>query len=557
MVMGGDDLSEPTVQNLIFKIHSSRLAKSKWNLTLSIDEARKNDELVNINTSQMIRWIDELNGAEGKSEEILSLKNAVKRIRKQKNSAENRRKVHKIHQKLFGLQFQPDLVSVVMDRTQHFKRAAKGFKINGIQYVRLVATSNGVKLGVTLYISERLSEEIRRRIDNGRNKEVELVPAKLEAYRALTCSGSTPVTTPRIAVVPDCETKFFADVINISDGDGEDPIVEYEDHAEVELCESDGYGLMSPEMAAQWADDLGLDYVPGGFCTRWSWEKGMLFPIDFIRFSDEVAGTRIIKDVWGDDVDLSNIDVILSTSMLKLYQAYNSCQEYVECCTENHYQFSVTKYAPASEDLDIVRHSNYQFIQSMQFSDDDLDELLVPTISYIEDILSYNPEKATLYLHGTGVANQNPRHMMNDYTKALLIDERLQKDVFVQKSIASLLKKRITGAKIGILSLHANFTIIGGDPYSFMQNMHGLEVTGLLKPHELYSSFWRDRNVKEVLGFRAPMSAAENIVKMKVSYSEEAADWFTHIKCVTLLSSFSAECHALNGADKHNCPLRR
>lgn len=46
----------------IFKINSSRLRNAKWNLTLSISDARRNEELIELNDSLMLRWIDELNG---------------------------------------------------------------------------------------------------------------------------------------------------------------------------------------------------------------------------------------------------------------------------------------------------------------------------------------------------------------------------------------------------------------------------------------------------------------------------------------------------------------
>ncbi len=37
-----------TGQRFIFKIHSARLRRAKWNLTLSISEARDNEEVVSL-----------------------------------------------------------------------------------------------------------------------------------------------------------------------------------------------------------------------------------------------------------------------------------------------------------------------------------------------------------------------------------------------------------------------------------------------------------------------------------------------------------------------------
>ena len=51
-----------TSQRFVYKIHSSRLRRAKWNLQLSVSQARENKELIALSESQMMRFIDELNG---------------------------------------------------------------------------------------------------------------------------------------------------------------------------------------------------------------------------------------------------------------------------------------------------------------------------------------------------------------------------------------------------------------------------------------------------------------------------------------------------------------
>lgn len=52
---------QQTCQKYILKINSRRLRKSKWNLTLSLKDARKNSEMISLMDSQTLRWIDEIN----------------------------------------------------------------------------------------------------------------------------------------------------------------------------------------------------------------------------------------------------------------------------------------------------------------------------------------------------------------------------------------------------------------------------------------------------------------------------------------------------------------
>ena len=66
-----------------------------------------------------------------------------------------------------------------------------------------------------------------------------------------------------------------------------------------------------------------------GANTRISYEKGMVFTFDFLDFADSVAGTRIVKDAWGNEVDVSNVELILTTSMLKLWNCYESIDHYL------------------------------------------------------------------------------------------------------------------------------------------------------------------------------------------------------------------------------------
>ena len=74
--------------------------------------------------------------------------------------------------------------------------------------------------------------------------------AKFEAYRALTCFGSTPVSWPKgIAVVDECITHFKSDVIELNDEADGEPVMTFVKDADIELDESDGYGLILPSLA--------------------------------------------------------------------------------------------------------------------------------------------------------------------------------------------------------------------------------------------------------------------------------------------------------------------
>ena len=537
-----------TKRRLIFKISTSRLKKAKWNLTLSLEEAKNNNEVIALGDSQMIRWIDEMNNAGDVGAEISRIKREIRAISKQENSVQNRHTVRALHKELDRIQFLPDYIHIIADNNSDYVRATKGFKINGIKFARLLGTNGGLKNSTVVFVNEKLVEELRRRVDNGRDKETKLVPGKFEAYRALCCSGSIPVSMPHgIIVVDDCVTHFREDVIMLNDEGRDEPLMTIEEGYEVELDESDGYGLMSPELAARWSQELGLGYTSSGFCLRYAYTKGMVFPFDFHEFAEKIAGKYEIPDAWGDMRDVRNAELILTTSQLKLWNSYPNMEAYLAHCAENHYSFAVTKAAP--EVLEHRRSTNYQFLQGFDLSDDQIEELIAPTMKEFKDVLSGDYRKAILFACGTGINDKNIHSYMFGYGGALIAEPEMFKDPYIKRMLYNLIRHRIDEAKIGVLRVHGNYSIIGGDPYALCQSMFGMDVTGLLNAGEIWNEYWVDAGVPDVIACRAPMSAINNIRKRHIANGEDVRYWFRFIHTCTLLNAWDTCRAAENGAD--------
>ena len=516
---------------------------------MPLSEARKNDEVISLSDSQMLRWIDELNGIEDADYTAKNIKKSIKILKKQPNSLQNRREIKKLYEKLDKVQHKPDYMCLVIDKEKDYRRACRGFTINDVKYVRLLGTNGGVKNETIVFVSELLSKELRARIDNGRDKSVTLIPAKFEAYRALTCSGSIPVSMPKgILVVNDCETEFYEDIISLNDANSDEPIMEYIQKEKVQLNESDGYGLMLPSLAERWSKELGLNYLVSGVNTRFSWEKGMVFCFDFLEFADNVAHNRIVRDAWGNEVDISTVELILTTSMLKLWKCYTSVEHYLECCKENHYTFGIAKTCP--KELESERNLNYQFIQSYNLNDKQINELIQPTIDDIKNILSDDYQKAILFLKGMYLNEDNIDYIENDFAKAIMIDKRIFNDPFIKRKLYQMIRKRINDAKIGVIRVHGNYSIVSGDPYSLCQSIFRLPVTGLLKKGEAYNRFWVNNNSEKVACFRAPMTCHNNIRLMKIANNDEVNHWYQYMTTCTIFNSWDTAAHALNGMDK-------
>ena len=514
-----------------------------------MDEARRNEEIISIADSQILSWIDELNGITNADERAREVKAEIKRIKKEQNSAVNKRKIRSLYAELDSIQYKPDYLCLIIDKEKDYHRACRGFSINGIKYKRLLGTNGGIKNSTIVFVSEKVADELRRRIENGRDQTKPVVTAKLEAYKALTCSASTPVSMPNgILVVNDSETKFFSDIVYLTDEQDGEPIMELRDNQEITLDASDGFGLMHPRLAARWSEELELDYVVSAANTRFSFEKGVLFAFDFIDFAEKIAGSNyIVKDAWGNDVDIRQVEAIFTTSQVKLWDSYTSCEDYVQKSISNGYTIRIAKTSPKV--LENERNLNYQFIQSYQLSDKDVEELIAPTMNEIKDVLGGDWRKTVLFLKGSSMTEDNIDNLEDDAAKAIMIDHRMINDPYIQNMVYHLIRNRINEAKVGVLKVHGNYSIVSGDPFALCQSIFGLEVTGLLKAGEIYNQYWADYKAEKLACFRAPMTAHANIRLVYPVDREDVRYWYQYIKTCTILNAWDTTTAALNGCD--------
>ena len=496
----------------IFKIGTDKLKYSNWNLYISKKEAFKYQELVKLFEGQEFR--------------IMANKILCQPINK--------------------IDFSKIFIQIVIDKKTDFARATskKGITVNGVNYRRFVGTTGGLKNNTLLFCRSEYVDELNRLCNCKRNKKVKLVPAKYEAYKALTCSASQPICNPkRILVVRDCITKYFADVISLDDGIGSsEPQRTIVKDKELENNVSDGFNLCTIEYMQRVADSLGIPYTPSGVCLRNAWLKGMLYPFPIIEFIEKFNnGNYFIEDIWGNLQDIRECEMIITESSLKLWSAYNSIDDYISSYKECGYEFAVTKIAP--EELEESRELNYQYLQSYDFTDDDIKELCEPTINILKKSMGGDYSSTLNFL---GLV-ENPE--LNTWQAALYESEYMLGDPYIIDTIHRYIKKKISGAKIGKLIVDGNYQIGSGDPFALMQSICGLEVTGILKQDECYSKFWLDKNEDDIIILRSPMTSHNNIRRCHINSSDEAAYWYQYMNTIMIINGWDSFCMAENGCD--------
>ena len=575
----------------VLKIGSGLLRKNNWNLTLT-EKLIKRDKMANmLASSQLIRFIDSIYGMsrQEKEDEINNLKIEIKRLNKEKNLKSNRELLRQKREQLRKATMVKGLISIEFESKEDFNKARSRktqLTIDGVEYVRLLGTTGGVKKNTVFFVDKNIHEKLNEKINNGVSKDFKIVPAKMEAYRALSASSSTPVRMPRIMVIKDVEVtihdnvqvlsgKVYKDLDrknylwskktkDLTDEEKAEKIMieEYEnqfdlkdvDNYEIVKNPCDGCGMVSPQFAKELAEDLGLNYLPSGFNTRFAYIKGMIYTFDFVQFAEEVNGADkdkekyLVEDFWGVKRDVREIDVILTENQFKLAKAYDSMEQYLEECNKHGWEFAIPKVLP--EKLEKTRNMNYQFLQSYELSDKDIEELLEDELEYLKGVTYDSYEEAVLFLKGNvPIDERTIRKEDATFTKALVISEKMHEDLYIRNKIANLLKKRINDAKKGTIIVKGNYQLVAGDLYGMCQSMFGLEVTGILGKEEYYSNEWISQGVEEVVSFRAPMSIHSNICKMKMTKSNEAKKWFKYMTTAFVINMWNTDMESLNGMD--------
>ena len=496
----------------IFKIGTNKLKYSNWDLQITKEDAFKYQELISLFEAQEFR--------------IMANKILEKPIR--------------------SIDFSKIFMQVVVDKKSDFARATgkKGVTINGVNYKRFVGTTGGLKNNTLLFCNSQYIDKLNELCECKRNPDTKLVPAKYEAYKALTCSASQPICDPHgILVVKDCITQYFADVISLDDGgDSKEPTREIIKNKPLENNVSDGFNLCTIQYMQRVAESLGLDYIPGGVCLRNAWLKGMLYPFPIYEFIEKYNnGNYMIEDIWGNMQDIRQCEMIVTESSLKLWGAYDNIEQYVNAYKECGYGFSVTKISPHV--LEEQRELNYQYLQSYEFTDEDIEELCAPTIKYLKDAMCGDYSSTIKFL---GI-NENTD--VNSWQRALYTSEYMLGDPYIIDSVHRYIKKKMNDAKIGKLFVNGNYQIASGDPFALMQSICGLEVTGLLKANECYSKFWIDKNEDEIVLFRSPMTSHNNIRMCNINNSDECQYWYQYMNTIMIINGWDSFCMAENGED--------
>ena len=276
-------------QYYIYKIPSNKITKLK---TYSFKEASKDGYVVSIGDNLVLAKIREYYGENGDHvslyNKVQDIRKEMKKIRKLPTSTENIEAIKKFQSQLDNLLFVDDIVNIkVVTKKEYRELGRKGFDLNGKHYVRFMVGSGQMRRNTVTFINEELFDYMQERLMCGLSGKIKTINlAKLSAYFALSFSSVLWVREPRVCVIKDFDTVIPNQRLNwINKGEDGNTVTQI--YKDIKLNSADGQGLISPEMAKLWAEDMHLNYVPCSFVVRTAFVKGNLVPFDFKEYAKE------------------------------------------------------------------------------------------------------------------------------------------------------------------------------------------------------------------------------------------------------------------------------
>ena len=518
-------------QFYILKFNSNRLKDYKYDIKVTLEEARKNNEVVSVGESQVIRSLLKIVGRSFERDKLEGLEIRKKILTKRKNSEKNKSLIIETINEISSILFVPEIINIEFSNKSHYRKISKdGLFVNGKEYVRLLAGAGNVRRNTAVFIQKEFKAPLTEILENGREM-ISIVPAKYNAYFALYNSSTLPVSFPKFTVVKDCFITSTRKMDYIPSD--KDDFVEEGKAIDLELNSFDGQGLISPKLAKQWADELGLDYIPASFIIRAPFIKGMVVVFDFHKFVEENVSkikSPFFENIYGDLVGYLDVDLILTESQFKMFSAYPNLSTFVENCQYNELGFGVSRVSP-KYDRSYVR-SNYQFLQVLDLDDDEIIELCNPTVSWFEDLVGEDPEKMLIYLLGSLTNEDIDRDIFYslDYiTQALILDRYTANDPYIRSRFLNSINRKVYDSFLGKLILEGNYQFLIADPYAMAEHIFGLPVRGLLYDGEHYSQFWNNRGVDTVASCRPPLTYTSETNILNLKTNSVLNKWFKYL----------------------------
>ena len=525
----------------ILKISTSVLKNGNYNLK---GFEPLPEQIVSMAENTFIEKAKKISGGQVDFDRMDEIDSEIKFISSKRNSNLNREKISRLLEERITLSFVDSVILLYVENKSQYTKIHElgGFEINGKHYVRFLAGAGHLRNDSVFFVWDKIYDELLDVLNCGRDVSQELNPGKLNAYFALSASSGNKVSFPNFIIIPDYFYKRSAHFDFIDDNNK----IEKKEMT-VEMNAFDGAGIISPRLGKIWASDLGIDYLPSTFLVRSAFIKGMSVVFDIHALAKEL-GKSTVKDIYGKEHNVFEVDLFISESQFKLSGGYRSGEDYIQKLLKYDFPFRVSRYSHRYSKRKTT--TNYMFLQSLS-NDLNVESLCGDTVSYFADISFDDIIKTVLYMSGESSFgydfDTDDFSNLDIVSKALLSYPKLINETYIRDRISSSLERQRSEAKLGKLIIKGNYSFIVSDPYAQCEHILGLVPEGLLSPDENYSGFWNGEGVTKVLAARSPLTHNSEVMLHKLIMNYTTEKWYKYQNTSHIISFKGLE--SFKGAD--------
>lgn len=318
------------------------------------------------------------------------------------------------------------------------------------------------------------------------------------AYMALANSATDEwkdFNIDQCIVVNDFEAKVFGEFDYINDVTYEiERVTDYAD-----ISHTDGAGMVDPSILSH------------NSMIRMPWIKGLLGVFKWRELIQENGWSSKIVDIYGKEYDVfeDDIYIIFTKSQFKLWQYYNSWDDYKECFKKHHCQACLCN---TEEDRIKNAHINYQMLQTLtDFTDDELYEIAKKSIDKLNNICS--SEETLKSFFGVTPYNMNPTSLQ----QAIKLYPSLINDPYMKEVIRGMKNSLVKMYKAGRLEVDGKYTFVLPDFYAACEYWFGHieNPDGLLKDKEVYCNLFMQADELDCL--RSPHLFKEHAIRINMA----------------------------------------
>ena len=434
----------------------------------------------------------------------------------------------------------------------------EGFTVDGRHYVRYKRSSGSSRVGKCLFIEESLYPKIHEwelcglKVNEG--DPIDL--AALEAYIALTTSsiiGTMEIYPHQILLIDDYESTFKDRVI-VTDIENSQ-LRSYEDTIEITNSIWDGQSLMDvsimPTARRTMRDEYGVpheeEYKPGMMLLRARFFKSCCFNTNIQQFFADHDITSV-EQLNGKTraQSLEDIKLITTPSSIK-YLKFGTWDAWLDNLEPT---FGCVKHEKKTHFFEghLVR-THYQLLNTLQMSQKEMDEFLVPSLEYITGLRN-DPSVVRHYIHYQPDDEEFVATCQRDVAFSILgLNDNFAKTKVYYNFMRAIIKKYIDDIRNGHVMIHGNYSVLFGNAYEMLlQSIGAFTGEPHLKVGCLHSTnFAYDQTL---LCSRSPHVCMGNIL-LAQNVADEALDKYFNLtpEIVCINSMGDNILMRLNGAD--------